>query len=637
MLRCQKTKFWLENPINLLCSCDIIPLDDMILSEQMNAITRLIFLVFIILILFNFDSSFLFLLLSLVLIIILYYIQRTQMNQSKKENFQCNTMGIPCGDQNFLTAPVRTEAVLQYAENVYNPKPGLAQNLIGTPSSCYNCNIESPLDAPIEPYNGGSCDKIDERGVYNNPHYISNNQKLAGFANPKTLIEPVMVQKSHDLDSWRTNNSVVHSAINDLTQVELYQSGQQVTTCCPPYIEGLAIPTENPNRKTVPLKLFDETALGGEIPPPVTSIIEPTGSPTPLPLPSPPSASPISNDVQPDNNLEESYRKPKIERWNLKKVVENYNNKHTNNNKPVVEKYIGPITTTEISKAPPQGRGESPDEGLSGGEYNYRYPFLITTALPLKQDVILPDEYGGAIDTASGYNAKQLLEAGIPSNLPAGIANQDPRMKSWNSNLFKQTVQPGVYTSNQIIEPINDLIGVGFTQQFEPLLDKMDPVTGKVSYTNLDPRIINPDLYTEKLPEMDMNATEANVYDPRYSGYGTSYRAYTDENLGQTKFYYDDIDAIRMPNYIVRSEIDTRPFADTYGPIPKGDEMGNKSNAIIRGLAQDAFLQASLEHRNDLMEKQMRKANARAWQQKAMPITTSGQYSLGSMSLTARG
>ena len=70
MFRCQKTKFWLENPINLLCSCDIVPLDDMILSEQMNAITRLIFIVFLILILFNFHSSFLFLLLSLVLIII---------------------------------------------------------------------------------------------------------------------------------------------------------------------------------------------------------------------------------------------------------------------------------------------------------------------------------------------------------------------------------------------------------------------------------------------------------------------------------------------------------------------------------------------------------------------------------------
>ena len=104
MFRCQKTKFWLENPINLLCSCDIVPLDDMILSEQMNAITRLIFVVFLILILFNFHSSFLFLLLSLVLIIILYYIQRTQMNQSKKENFECNTRSMPCNNT-FLNTP----------------------------------------------------------------------------------------------------------------------------------------------------------------------------------------------------------------------------------------------------------------------------------------------------------------------------------------------------------------------------------------------------------------------------------------------------------------------------------------------------------------------------------------------------
>ena len=628
MFRCQKSKFWLENPINLICSCDIVPLDDMILSEQMNAITRLIFVVFLILILFNFNSSFLFLLLSLVLIIILYYIQRTQMNQSKKENFECNTKNMSCNNH-FLTTPVVSPQVANYAQNVYSPRPGLVQSLIGTPSSCYNCNIETSLDSPIENYNPNACDgKVETTGVFNNPNYVSNNQKLAGFANPKTLIQPVMVEKSHDLDTWRTNNMVVHSAVNEMTQIEQYQNGYQVTTCCPPKIDGVAIPTTNPYYKTVPLTILEPQGadntqdspspvptptLTPPVPPPTTDIS--TVLPTPPPPPPPPTVEGSESDTEPTENSDSN---------------ENYR-------KPVVEKYTGSINTTEVPEIPPKGTGPfyqgEAANNTTQSEQNYDYPFLITTSLPLTSDVILPDEYGGAVDTTSGYNATQLLRAGLPSNLPAGIAEQDPRMRPYNKNMFKQTLQPGVYSSNQIIEPINNNIGISFTQQFEPLLDRMDPVTGKLSFTNLDPRIVNPDLYKEKLPEMDMTATESNVYDPRFTGYGTSYRAYTDDHLGQVKFFYDDVDAIRMPNYIVRSEIDTQPFGDSYGPIPKGDELGNKSNAEIRALANDAFLQSALEHRNDLMEKQSRKANARAWQQRAMPISTSGQRGLGSMSL----
>ena len=633
MFRCQKTKFWLENPINLLCSCDIVPLDDMILSEQMNAITRLIFVVFLILILFNFHSSFLFLLLSLVLIIILYYIQRTQMNQSKKENFECNTRSMPCNNT-FLNTPQRTPQVLSFAQNVYSPKPGLAESLIGTPSSCYNCNIETNLDSPIENYNSNACDgKAETTGVFNNPNYVSNNQKLAGFANPKTLIQPVMVEKSHDLDSWRTNNMVVHSAVNEISQIEQYQNGYQVTTCCPPKIEGVAVPTTNPYYKTVPLTILklpqgDDNTQGTPspdsiLPPPPTPPPPTTDVSTLLPPPPPPPPPPTvgGTETNTDSNTEP--------------------NSNENYRKPVIEKYTGPINTTEVPEIPPKGTGPFYQGEAAGNttqsETNYDYPFLITTSLPLTSNVILPDEYGGAVDTTSGYNATQLLRSALPSNLPAGVANQDPRMRPYNRNMFKQTLQPGVYSSNQIIEPINNNIGISFTQQFEPLLDRMDPVSGKVSFTNLDPRIINPDLYKEKLPEMDMTATESNVYDPRFTGYGTSYRAYTDDHLGQTKFFYDDVDAIRMPNYIVRSGIDTHPFADRYGPIPKGDELGNKSHAEIRALANDAFLQSSLEHRNDLMEKQSRKANARAWQQRAMPITTSGQRGLGSMSLGIHG
>ena len=85
MIKCQKNKFWLENPVILLCSVDILPLDDMSLAEQMNCLTRLVIIIFFILIFFGFKQSLLFLLLSLLFIIILYYIQKNHMD---RENFK---------------------------------------------------------------------------------------------------------------------------------------------------------------------------------------------------------------------------------------------------------------------------------------------------------------------------------------------------------------------------------------------------------------------------------------------------------------------------------------------------------------------------------------------------------------------
>ena len=74
-----------------------------------------------------------------------------------------------------------------------------------------------------------------------------------------------------------------------------------------------------------------------------------------------------------------------------------------------------------------------------------------------------------------------------------------------------------------------------------------------LTYTEHDPRVYKPKM----MPNTpDMTVTESDIYDPRFNGYGTSYRAYTDENIGQTRFYYDDINSVRMPNYIVRSNID---------------------------------------------------------------------------------
>jgi hypothetical protein len=219
------------------------------------------------------------------------------------------------------------------------------------------------------------------------------------------------------------------------------------------------------------------------------------------------------------------------------------------------------------------------------------------------------------INTECGYNPQQLFTAGLPTNLPAGACEQDPALKEYNRNLFTQTIQPGVYTTSQVNQPINSNMGISFTQQFLPTTRQIDMVTGEVNYVEHDPNIIEP--LPKPLEQPTIN--EANVYDPRFSGYGTSYRSYNDPVVGQTRFYYDDINAIRMPNYITRSNIDFAKFADSYGPIQAGNEFGNKYNSDIRALANDAFLNANIAQRDSLQSSLLRKRNDEMWQLRKAP------------------
>ena len=77
-----------------------------------------------------------------------------------------------------------------------------------------------------------------------------------------------------------------------------------------------------------------------------------------------------------------------------------------------------------------------------------------------------------------------------------------------------------------------------------------------------------------------------------------------------------------MPNYIVRSNIDFANYADSYGPLNDGNKHGNKYNNNIRELAQQTFLNSSLQQRDDLMERLMRKRNSELWQLRKYPKHT---------------
>lgn len=127
-----------------------------------------------------------------------------------------------------------------------------------------------------------------------------------------------------------------------------------------------------------------------------------------------------------------------------------------------------------------------------------------------------------------------------------------------------------------------------------------------------------------RLPPLD-DQNYSNIYDPRFTGYGDQYRTYEEPVTGQTRFFYKDVDAIKMPNYIVRSKVDTLPWAPTYGPDkPVRGDYGDYKN-----LANDAFHDSTLTFRAEMQESLMRKRNAEMWQRRVSPINKGQQLGLG--------
>ena len=408
----------------------------------------------------------------------------------------------------------------------------------------------------------------DEVVNVNDPEYMSINQKLVGVQNPKTNIPPVIVPPSHDLSYWKANNLVTHSAINYSTQQDAYQSGFQVSSC-----------SMGANRK----EKYDNvnTLNPGDI---------------------------IYEEPEYDTVTNE-YEHPQI-------VYEKEDKEKPHHIDPPFDSGIQPIRQLDPPEQPQPLPIDIVDSILETYEQNDKH---VNHRQYRKK--LLPN-YNGQVNTACGYNPSQIKKSGLPSNYPAGNCEQDPSMKEYNERMFTQIIEPGIYSYNQINEPINANMGISFTQQFEPTTIVKNK--NGITFVEHDPRL---DDYVIEAPETNDDIIGvSDVYDPRFYGYGTSYRSYLDKNIGQTRYMYDDVNAIRAPNYIVRSKIDNQKFADCYGrsQFENGD--------VMRSMVNEAFTNDAIEFRTGLQNSLMRKVNAEKWQQRQMPIRTSGQYMGGGMS-----
>lgn len=429
---------------------------------------------------------------------------------------------------------------------------------------------------------------------------VNLNFNLTGNTqHPVTKIAPVVFAPTHALEYWKDNNLIVDSRINSAgVQQDMYLSGYAESECCGFIGNGAQL---SPSAIT-PCQPVRETYVPGRAP---RQIISPV---------------PVEDRVfiQTSNNTSETalpYRTqwsqgvqafepfsypsgrivapvPVEEQPYIRTAAKSST---TLNRNPVIESYCG--------------SGSGSGSGTRAG---------IIPDTPEEYLDIPRKNQSGWVNTSCGYNPDQ-LKVGLPSNLPVGNCEQAPELKTYNENLFTSIITPGMYTHTQVNEPINSNIGISFQQQFEPVTTYRDDKG--LQYVQHDPRMYVPE---QPAPSSGPCLTDAarydNVYDPRFYGYGTSYRSYIHPVTGQPRFMYDDINSIRMPNYLTRNKLDHLPYGDTYGPIQDGSESGNVHNPHIRTLAQDSWMRDSIQFREDLMERRMRKVNAEAWQRKQAPF-----------------
>ena len=275
----------------------------------------------------------------------------------------------------------------------------------------------------------------------------------------------------------------------------------------------------------------------------------------------------------------------------------------------------------------------------------------------LNQYVAQPAEYplttqytfntpGGKQLLGGGYTEMGRVPPGQNAQIPA-VTNQlmyQSPTYSYNSNyfntpnekLFLQTVQPSLFSYSVDQTPINSNIGIAYAPQLPPrVLDQVvNNGTAYPLYSRVDPQLVRtdgtPGQQASQPVRSDWSAEYSNfqppkgsinfedIYNPTFTSYGDPYRSYSDVNLGQVQYYYSDIEAYTMPNFIQRSNVDFVDFRTPNGQIWP-DYKRNVSIDEVRAHVENQTTADDLYHREDLMSLQMDKANRINYQKRFAP------------------
>ena len=254
-----------------------------------------------------------------------------------------------------------------------------------------------------------------ENNVYNNPKYVSNNQRLANasvgtyekYQNPisrnikeRTNVNPIITRPAFDSE-WATNSFVSPPQINTQTNVEVFNSGYlsnktdcDATTCPCEISKDNSICECDLNKQDVSENVVEEPVA------PET----------------------ITGEIVPGQTVEITPQ-----------AVERYSYPYKTEGKCTAGCSTSSCDCTDCNR----------------NEYELQPP--------------KPDDMVNSM----GYFPEQVLNNNLPSNIAVGECQKSEEFNEYNKRIFTNILQPGVYARSEVVEPISANLGISTPLQFE--------------------------------------------------------------------------------------------------------------------------------------------------------------------------
>lgn len=629
-------KFWIYNLKELYEGYQIIPNKKECMEKQLNSVTRFVILTFIILLIFDIKISILFLFFSLLFIIIIYYIKRDKMQISEnyvnepkyaqygkpgrhKKPLQKKDKSVQYGSKkiNILKNDKKEfECSVKYYDNITDKTKTEVMNFQKLNEDVANVDKEiGNIRINIKTYSDLLKKKIQDmsKGMFIQSiddlvvEIIENNNfrntcksgiplrnddedfslsKAKKFTISNKLCD--MINNDRDVTSLVKNIRVLINKLNTL--IEQRELDSLEATGSPSYATVRGVGKDDlgkflQNKPTVKPSLLVDVNDG------VERYLSQSNYKK---IDDPVNPSTAGVLLQNSNNL-----CPKLTKMAEKQQYVNYYEGNS-----MLRDMMGSGTLDKLGGNPRTNFAPNIAKPIVSHQWNPEsVPSYINDA-----NVISRNVQGFATSEEHDYNIKER-----PMNTHLGNRSLDS---------FVADVQPGITGNfefdnqcstlqgprNKIILPLKEHFKYSGKENYEEKMEKDE--FGYPWDKNMEvPTIKNPNLPP---------ANPHNVYDPRSYGYGDENRGYIDKMTGQIKFFYDDVNAIRQPNYVTRNNIDFMKNVGTrYGQV---QESKHTDPATMRQQIHREYLDNQLKFRNELQVRLLNKGNNVAAQRKSFPV-----------------
>lgn len=255
-----------------------------------------------------------------------------------------------------------------------------------------------------------------------------------------------------------------------------------------------------------------------------------------------------------------------------------------------------------------------------------------------KEPFLMPPPRSNINPTCGGSGCTPVTDLLLPET--STMIYTDEFFEQPDAKLFLQNVQPNVYSYAVDLTPINSNLGISYTPQVPPKF--RDQVYTRPEnavwplYSRIDPQLIRDEGVPARLMEQPVrnewsakyssfnpapgSINYEDIYDPRFTSYGDPWRSYSDINLGSVNYYYSDVDSYRYPNFVTRSKVDFIEYTDPMGKV-KPYYQRTAALQDVRPYVENQWMSDTNYFRENIMEEQMRAANARNWQQRHSPLS----------------